>query len=541
MFRGVRRFACHDFTVRVPAIVVLLFAATAAHAHLIVDLKVSVRAPAFVAAGQPFTYEVVVDDLANDEAIDVVVTNTLPSSVAYSGTTANGWNCSVSKGTITCSAEELSPGEHVIAIRVTAPSQRGSIANKAHVASIGSTDPESKNDDATLEHIVYEPARCTAAPPSLIEPAEGAIIDTQLTHFSWSAVPNATRYVVHAATEGALAAQIATSTSTNAIAALDRGAGVWWVEAVFSDCPAAVSSQRNITTMRAPAVTIKDVAAGFTKPGGLAFGPGGELYVTDEGDSVVRLIGNAPPVTIVGAAGDHGAANGQFARLNHPRGITVTPLDGFVYVADTANHEIRILYIGGPFVPAYAVAGSPSAAGYLDGDSSSAKVNAPAGVAATFRGSIYVADTGNGVIRLLTAVPGTTGLFGVTTVGQEHFDSPEGIAVDAAGNVFVGERGAVRKIAPNGSVSIVASGYTRPAALALDALGNLYVGDRSDGTLWKVAPSGLATLWARVGDPAGIAVAADGSVYVADASARVVRQLEVVRTPTPPRRRSARH
>ena len=526
---------------RVPAIVILLFAASAAHAHLIVDVKVSVRAPAFVAAGQPFTYEVVVDDLANDNAIGVVATNTLPSGVAYSGTTASGWNCSQSKGTITCSAEELAPGEHVIAIRVTAPLQRGSLANKAHVTSLGSTDPESKNDNATLEHVVYEPARCTAAAPSLLEPAENAIVDTPLTHFTWSAVPGATRYDVHAAMEGALAATIATSTSSNAITALDRGAGAWWVEAIFSDCPPAISLHRSITTTRAPAVTIKDIATGFTKPGGVAFGPGGELYVTDEGDSVVRVLDDGPPVTIVGAAGDHGAANGQFARLNHPRGITVTPLDGFVYVADTGNHEVRILYIGGPFVPAYSVAGTAPNAGYLDGDSFSAKVNAPAGVAATFRGSIYVADTGNGVIRLLTAVPGTTGIFGVTTVASEHFDAPEGIAVDAAGNVFVGERGAVRKIAPNGAVSTVASGFTRPAALALDALGNVYVGDRSDGTLWKVAPSGLATLWARVGDPAGVAVAADGSLYVADASARTVRQLEVVRTATPPRRRSARH
>ena len=526
---------------RLPAIVVLVFAAFEAHAHLIVDLKVSVRAPAFVAAGQPFTYEVVVDDLANDNAIGVVATNTLPSGITYSGTTAQGWNCSQSKGTITCSAEELSPGEHVIAIRVTAPSQRGSLANKAHVTSLGSTDPEPKNDDATLEHIVYEPARCTAAPLSLIEPAESAIVDTPLTHFTWSAVPDATRYDVHAATEGALAATIATSASTNAITALDRGAGVWWVEAILSDCPPAVSLHRNITTTHAPVVTIKDIATGFAKPGGVAFGPGGELYVTDEGDSVVRVIDDGPPVTIVGAAGDHGAANGQFARLNHPRGITVTPLDGFAYVADTGNHEVRILYIGGPFVPAYAVAGSASAAAYLDGDSFTARVNAPAGVAATFRGSIYVADTGNGVIRLLTPVPGTTGLFGVTTVGQEHFDAPEGIAVDATGNVFAGERGAVRKLSPNGAVTLVAGGFTRPAALALDALGNLYVGDRGDGTLWKVAPSGLITLWARLGDPAGIAVAADGSVYVADASARAVRQIEIIRTATPPRRRSARH
>jgi uncharacterized repeat protein (TIGR01451 family) len=298
------------------AIVCVLFAASA-RAHLIVDLKVSVRAPAFVAAGQPFTYEVVVDDLANDNAVGIVMTNTLPSGVTYSGTIAAGWNCSASKLGITCSAEDLTPGEHVIAIRVTAPSQRGSLSNTAHVTSLGSSDPERNNNDATLETIVYDPARCTAASPALLAPAENATVDAALTHFAWSPVPGATRYVVRAAIEGALAAEVATSSSASpaAIAPLDRGAGTWWVEAVFSDCPAAVSAARHITTTRAPAVTIHEVAAGLTKPGGLAFGTGGELYVTDESDSVVRLIAGNQMTTIVGSPGQHGSATGQFARL----------------------------------------------------------------------------------------------------------------------------------------------------------------------------------------------------------------------------------
>jgi streptogramin lyase len=187
---------------------------------------------------------------------------------------------------------------------------------------------------------------------------------------------------------------------------------------------------------------------------------------------------------------------------------------------------VRILYTGGPFVPAYTITSA---------------LNTAAGVAATLRGSIYVADTGSGAIRLLTPIPGTTGLFNISDVGSERYQSPEGIAVDAAGNVFVGERGAVRRIAPGGAVTTLASGFLRPAALAADALGNVYVADRSDGALWKVAPSGLATRWAQLGDPAGIAIAADGSVYVADAAAHAVRRIEVVRTETPPRRRAARH
>ncbi len=515
----------YDLAVRISLAFACVLFAGSASAHLIVDLKVSVRAPAFVAAGQPFTYEIVVDDLANDNAIGVVMTNTLPANVTFSGTTAPGWNCTASRGFVSCSAEVLTPGEHIIAIRVTAPSQRTTLSNKAHISSLGTTDTELHNNDATLDSIVYPPASCTAAAPALLAPLDNATVDTQLTRFTWSPVAGATRYIVRAAVEGALAAEIATSSTATAVAPLDRGVGTWSVEAVFSDCPPVSSSERPITSTRAPAVTIQDVASGLAKPGGVAFGPGGELYVTDEGDSVVRLIADGKATTIVGLAGNPGSATGQFARLNHPRGITVTPLDGYVYVADTANNEVRILYTGGSFVPAHTVASS---------------LNAPAGVAATLRGSIYVADTGSGAIRLLTPVSGTTGFFTMSTV-SEHYDSPEGIAVDAAGNVFVGERGAVRKIAPDGAVTTLASGFLRPAALAVDALGNVYVGDRSDGVLWKVAPSGLATRWAQLGDPAGIAIAADGSVYVADAAARAVRRVEIVRTETPPRRRSARH
>ena len=176
----------------------VLLVSTAAHAHLLVDIKVSVRAPAFVAAGQPFTYEVVADDLANDNALGVVVTNTLPAGVTFVSTTAPGWSCSRSQSTVTCSAEQLTPGEHVIAIRVNAPSQPGTLVNKAHVDSLGSTDLEPKNDDATNSAVVYAPARCTAPAPVLLSPAEDAIVDSAVVNFAWTPSADGARYVARA-------------------------------------------------------------------------------------------------------------------------------------------------------------------------------------------------------------------------------------------------------------------------------------------------------------------------------------------------------
>jgi uncharacterized repeat protein (TIGR01451 family) len=509
--------------------VAALLVSTAAHAHLLVDMKVSVRAPAFVAAGQPFTYEVVADDLANDAAFGVVVTNTLPAGVTFAGTTAPGWNCNASKSIVTCSAEQLAPGEHIIAIRVSAPSQRGTLVNKAHITSIGSTDLQPNNDDATHNATVYDPARCTAAAPLLLSPADDAIVDSAVVHFAWTPSADGARYAVRVATEGALPSTVATTSSTSAVAAPDRGSGTWWVEASFTDCPPVAAAPRRIIKTRAPQVAITDVATGLRRPAGIAFGPAGELYVTDEDDSVVRLIAGGQVTIIAGAAGQPGSTTGQFARFNRPTGITVTPLDGFIYVADTGNHEVRILYTGGPFVPAFSV-------------TEASAVKAPAAVAATLRGSIYVADSGENVVRLMTPVPGTTGLFTISTVG--NFDKPSGVAVNAAGNVYVSTNGAVQKLSPDGTISTFASGFNQPAALALDGLGNLYVCDRGDKVLRKVAPSGLVTTVAPFIDPAGVAVAADGSVYVADAGAGAVRRVVVVaEEPSPPvnRRRAAGH
>jgi len=513
---------------RVLAVAALLVS-TSAQAHLLVDMKVSVRAPAFVAAGQPFTYEVVADDLANDNAFGVVVTNTLPSGVTFVSTTAPGWNCIRSQSTVTCSAETLTPGEHVIAIRVNAPSQRGTLVNRVHVDSLGSLDVTKNNDDATNSAVVYEPARCTAPVPALVSPAEDAIVDSAAVNFAWTPSADGARYVVRVATEGALAGAVASTTSTSAIAAPDRGSGTWWVEANFTDCPPVAAAPRRIIKTRAPQVAISDVASGFSKPAGLAFGPASELYVTDEDDSVVRLIAGGSVTVIAGAAGQPGSATGQFARFNRPTGITVTPLDGFVYVADTGNREVRILYTGGSFVPAFSV-------------TESSALQTPAAVAATFRGSIYVADSGNGVVRLMTPVTGTTGLFTISTVAS--FDKPSGLAVDLAGNVYVSAGNAVQKLAPNGTIFTLAGGFNQPGALALDALGNLYVCDRGNAVVRKIAPSGLVTTTvAAFVDPAGVAVAADGSVYVADAGSHAVKRMQVVTTEPPPvsRRRAAGH
>ena len=97
----------------------------------------TIDAPAFVPIGQPFTYRVIADDLANDPAYGVVVTIPIPASASASSVSADGWNCSVSSSQIRCSAEQMPPGPNDITVRLTAPPGVGSLAVGAAAMGVG--------------------------------------------------------------------------------------------------------------------------------------------------------------------------------------------------------------------------------------------------------------------------------------------------------------------------------------------------------------------------------------------------------------------
>ena len=266
-------------------------------------------------------------------------------------------------------------------------------------------------------------------------------------------------------------------------------------------------------------------SATFRSPFGLALSPAGELYVSDQADNIVRKIINDNVITIAGAIGKAGTTDGQFALFQSPRGLAVTPLDGYVYAADTLNHEIRILYTGGPFIPAYDAGGAAGLAGYADDVGDKARFDAPSGIAATERGNLYVADTANNRIRKMTQVPGFVGLFSVSTAAS-GLHSPLGVAVDTKETLYVADTddGSIRKIA-NGVVSVMADGLDHPTGIALDARGNLYVTDRT--TVRRIAPSGLMTTVASgLNAPAGIVIDATDRIFVAESGSHVIRVIE---------------
>jgi sugar lactone lactonase YvrE len=263
-------------------------------------------------------------------------------------------------------------------------------------------------------------------------------------------------------------------------------------------------------------------AAGFNHPIGVAMDPSGNAYVADSQNGTIRKITPAGLVsTLAGTAGISGSSNGTgpAASFSQPAGITVDK-SGNVYVADQDNSLIRLVTPSGQVST---FAGAPGNSGSANGAGPAASFNRPAGVAVGPNGNLYVADTLNSTIRMITpdglvsTLAGSAGTTGsVNGIGASaSFYLPEGLAVDAAGNVYVADTGnsIIRKITSSGQVSTVAGTanlqgstdgpaagalFNNPAGVAVDSLGELYVADTGNSTIRKIDAMGIVSTVAGV-------------------------------------------
>ena len=296
-------------------------------------------------------------------------------------------------------------------------------------------------------------------------------------------------------------------------------------------------------------------AARFNSPRGVAVDSAGTVYVADTNNHTIRTITAGGVVTtLAGFPGSSGTtdATGNNARFNQPRGIAVDGA-GVLYVADTNNHTIRKITAGAVVTTLAGLAGT---SGKPTGRAAPHGSTVPRGVAVDSAGMVYVADTNNNNIRQITAAGVVTRLAGATSPGGfdgtgpgARFNAPEGVAVDGAGVVYVADTvsDTIRKITPGGVVTTLAGFYgslgwddgigptarfAGPTGVAVDANGNVYVVDRTNHTIRKVTPAGNVTTFAglantpggtdgtgsaaRFSNPLGIAVDSAGTVYVAE-------------------------
>jgi hypothetical protein len=290
--------------------------------------------------------------------------------------------------------------------------------------------------------------------------------------------------------------------------------------------------------------------ASFYGPRGVAVDAVGNVYVVDPGNGKIRKINAAGQVTTLAGSGLVGSADGigTAASFFGPSGVAVDAA-GIVYVADATNHKIRKISAAGVVTT---LAGSGSA-GSADGTGSAASFSEPKGVAVDAAGNVYVADTGSHTIRKISSAGEVTTLAGSSASGSidgtgtaASFYLPSGVAVDIAGNVVVADYGnnMIRKISAAGVVTTLAGGvrgstdgtgtaasFAGPWGVAVDAVGNVYVGDFGNRKIRKISAAGEVTTLAGSGgigsvdgtgtaasfySPKGVAVDAAGNVYVAD-------------------------
>ena len=321
-------------------------------------------------------------------------------------------------------------------------------------------------------------------------------------------------------------------------------------------------------------------------PSAIAFDAQGNLYFADAGEHRVHMLSAAGAITTVagtgvqGFAGDGGPA--AAAELDSPAGLALDAA-GNLYISDRHNHRVREVYAASGVIATIAGTGVAGVSGD-GGAATAARLDLPTALAVDAVGDVYVADTNNHRVRRIAAGTGTittvagdgvegySGDGGVATAAA--IDSPSGLAVDAAGDLYIADthNGRVRVVsAATGKIATVAgagftggnvqsfggdggaasaAGLALPRGLTLDAAGNLYVADCANQRIRRVSPSGVITTIAGQGteafagdnapavtasldSPRGVAVSPGELVTLADSGNQRVRQIDALPLPGP--------
>ena len=281
--------------------------------------------------------------------------------------------------------------------------------------------------------------------------------------------------------------------------------------------PVVVSSLRTVRTYAGSGVN--DFADGsaltaqFNLPSGIARAADGRLFIADTNNNRIRVI-SADGATVSTYAGDgvQNFADGSTstARFSFPSGVALAA-DGRLFVADTINQRIRVISADGATVSTYAGIGS---IGFANGSTSTARFNSPRGIALAADGRVFVADQSNHRIRVISADGATvstyagSGSFGLAngSTTTARFSEPRGVAVAADGRVFVADT-------VNHRIRVISADGATVSTYAGSGNRGFVGGGFADGS----------TSTAQFDDPTDVVVASDGRLFVADTGNNRIR------------------
>ena len=253
------------------------------------------------------------------------------------------------------------------------------------------------------------------------------------------------------------------------------------------------------------------------------------------------------------------------ARLYEPTGVAVDA-SGNLFIADTLKNRVRMVHAG--MIYTVAGGGETTDFGVNGVPATSARLNEPTGVAVDASGNLFIADTGNnricevspdgrngylsGIITLFAG--GGTADFGVNGIPatSARLNAPTGVAVDASGNLFIADTGSNRicEVSRDGSITLFAGGgetmdfgggvpatsarLNAPTGVAVDAFGNLFIADTGNNRICKVdGDPMIITVAGGLDAPTGVAADRSGNVVFVDS--REIGQLIPKGNPSDPR------
>ena len=293
------------------------------------------------------------------------------------------------------------------------------------------------------------------------------------------------------------------------------------------------------------------MTATFHMPHDIILLPSGEIIVADTYSNLLRRIdinGLTENFAGISGVGTHVDGELSLARLNRPSSLAIGS-GGNIFIADSANNSIRVI-VGGML---YTFAGGGES-GFADGPAGYARFANPSAIAFGVGGYLYVADTQNHVIRRINqdgyattfaGVPGQSG-YANGAANNALFDSPAGVAVAADGRVFVADTGNhVIRVIENGNVRTFAGQAAEEEGGILDGLaaealfnqprgldlwdGSLIIADSANHRIRMVSPDGFVTsiMYADLHFPMGVHVFGD-ILYIADTGNNMIRAMELV-------------